>query len=78
MVIGGDFETRIYGLAERNPQNNYSRNGVIDVLFWSPGLTPNLDRRVDDGYTHSYHLAIRQSPILRKTAIEPRVVDSHR
>lgn len=44
--------------------STYSRNGaesIIDVTFCSPGLTGNLSWRVDDGYTHSDHFAIRYS-----------------
>ncbi len=38
----------------------YSRNGtesMVDETFWSPGLNCCSDCRVDDGYTHSDHLA---------------------
>lgn len=42
--------------------STFRRNGVesfIDVMFCSPGLAGGLNWRVDEGYTHSDHLAIR-------------------
>lgn len=62
-------------------KNTYSRNGaesIIDVTFWSPGLNPKVDWRVDDGYTHSDHLAIRYSVEYGGRRPQPRVIDSHR
>ena len=47
-------------LANVGSRSTFSRNGaesIIDVTFASPGLV--VDWRVDDGYTHSDHQAIR-------------------
>ena len=46
-------------LANVGLKSTFSRNGaesIIDVTFCSPGLITNW--RVDDGYTHSDHLAV--------------------
>lgn len=51
-------------LANVGTKSTYTRNGaesIIDVTFCSPGLRGSLNWRVDDGYTHSDHLAVRYS-----------------
>lgn len=52
---------RIYGQTER--ETVQTAESIIDVTFWSSGLhqglNPNSYQRVDDGYTHSDHPAIR-------------------
>lgn len=51
-------------LANVGAKSTFSRNGaesIIDVTFCSPGLTSSSNWRVDDGYTHSDHLAVRYS-----------------
>ncbi|XP_062556562.1 uncharacterized protein LOC134221387 [Armigeres subalbatus] len=49
-------------LVNDGASSTFRRNGAeswIDVTFVSPGLVSDLDWRVDEGYTHSDHLAIR-------------------
>lgn len=49
-------------LANVGSNSTFYKNGnesIIDVTFCSPGLTSALNWRVDDGYTHSDHQAIR-------------------
>lgn len=51
-------------LANVGDKSTFIRNGaesIIDVTFCSPGLTSSSNWRVDDGYTHSDHLAVRYS-----------------
>lgn len=61
--------------------STFSRNGaesIIDVTFWSPGLNPSSDWRVDNGYTHSDHLAIRYSIEQGGRWQQSRITDTHR
>lgn len=61
--------------------STFSRNGaesIIDVTFWSPGLNPSSDWRVDNGYTHSDHLAIRYSIEQGGRRQQSRITDTHR
>lgn len=68
-------------VANVGEKTTYSRNGresIIDVTFWSPGLNPSSDWRVDDGYTHSDHLAIRYRVEHGGRRTQPKVIDNHR
>lgn len=52
---------------------------MIDETFWSQGLNPSSDWRVDDGYTHSDHLAIRNREELGGRRAQPsRMADLNR
>ncbi|XP_062541410.1 uncharacterized protein LOC134209439 [Armigeres subalbatus] len=49
-------------LCNEGSKSTFQRNGVesiIDVTFCSPSLVGDMQWMVDDGYTHSDHLAIR-------------------